>query len=169
METSSGLLPKWCGIDVKCRIFSSCVLAASFGAAQAQSLPPVQPQPGLHTLVTLEIRLKGAPTATNPSPTVKLYTWKLENADSRRFTLVVPCWNTKSTCPQVLAATVRVYVKLPWVANVNVTRFVLCDGSECGLPKFAPLVAKPGEGYRFSYNRIRAVWVEVPSVVALSP
>lgn len=131
----------------------------------AQTIPPVEPQAGLQGLVTLEIRLKGVPTLTNPSPTVKLYTWQLKNADSGTFILTIPCWNTTSACPRVIAATVRVFLKLPW-ANMNVTRFVLCNASECMLPVFPVMIAGPDESYRFSYDRTKAVWAEPPRIVS---
>jgi hypothetical protein len=142
------------------------VLAGVVVGARAQTIPPVQPQLGLHGLTLIEVRLKGAPTATNPSPTVRLIKWKPATIDAKTFTWTEPCWNAKSSCPQVVAATVRVYLSLPWLPNVNVTRFVLCGGSECLLPAFAPMQAKPGEGYRLSYDRYTAQWVEAPKVIS---
>lgn len=135
-------------------------------SAQAQTIPPVQPQFGLQALVTLEIRLKGAAVvgSTTP-PTVRLAKWQPATMDARTFTFTQFCWNTKSSCPQVASATVRVYLHLPWLPNVNVTRFVLCNAPECTLPTFAPLVAKPGEAYRFSYDRVTAQWVTPPGIV----
>jgi len=55
------------------------------------------------------------------------------------------------------------------VANVNVTRFVLCNASECLLPEFPALTAKPGEAYRFFYDRTTAQWVSHPVVVPIVP
>ena len=133
--------------------------------AFAQTIRPIQPQFGLQALVTLEIRLKGAPTANNPLPTVRLVKWQPATMDARTFTFTQFCWNTKSSCPQVVAATVRLYLNLPWLSNVNVTRFVLCNAPECTLPTFAPFVAKPGEAYRFSYDRVTAQWVTPPGIV----
>lgn len=136
-------------------------LLPAVAAAQA----PVEPQPGLHTMIELEIRLKGTPTATQPSPTVRLRKWTPSTIDARTFTLTEPCWNAKSACPQVVTVTAQLYLKLPWATRVNVTRFVLCSGSECLLPAFAPLQAKPGEAFRFSYDRMTAQWTEPPRIV----
>ena len=134
--------------------------------AAAQSPPPVQPQPGLHKLVSVEVRLKGAPTATGEQgSTVRLITFSPQNADSRTFILTQACWNKTAICPAVHAATVRLYLKLPWSTRLNVTRFVLCGSTECTLPHFAPIQAKPGQAYKFSYDRVEAIWTETPSVV----
>ena len=138
-------------------------------AARAQP-PPVQPQPGLHNYLEVEVRLKGNPTATNPSPTLRLekLTGWAPTADARYFNGAIACWRTTSTCPPVVGATARLYLKLPWIATrVNVTRFVLCDASECVLPPFAAMSAKPGEFFNFNYDRVAAVWKVQPSVTAV--
>jgi hypothetical protein len=132
-------------------------------AAWAQ-MPPVSAQQRnwLHTATDFEVRLKNAGGAT-----VKLVTLKFPSLNNRYFTYTVVCWNTASACPVVASATVRAYVKMPWAGRVNVTRFVLCDASECTMPVFAPLQAKTGEGYKFTYDRVKALWSPVPSVVAV--
>lgn len=128
---------------------------------------PVQPQPGLQGIGSAEIRLKGAPTLTNPSPTVRLSKVVFKNLDSKTFIHTEACWNAKTACPLVVAATVRVFIELPWLGRVNVSRFVLCNATECLLPAFAPLSANPGQAYRFSYDRYTAAWTEPPAVIHL--
>ena len=153
------------------KIFLRMLLLAllTFPAFAQSVLPPVQPQPGLQALTTIEIRLKGVPTATNPSPTVRLIKWSPKTIDVETFAVSEMCWNAKSPCPKVVEATARVYLTLPWLPNVNVTRFVLCPASECLLPPFSALQAKPGEIHWFIYNRYTAQWKTPPSVVSGAP
>ena len=88
--------------------------------------------------------------------------------DAGRFIVKVPCWNKVSVCPQVASVTIKVFLKVPWIGRANVTRFTLCSQSECSLPAFVALQAKPGEAYRFFYNRMTAAWGEAPSVVTVN-
>lgn len=145
---------------MNCRILEPCVLALFFGAAQAQTLPPVQPQPGLQNLIEIETRLKRADGST-----ARLLKETPPTIDARTFVAVIPCWNRTTTCPQIVSATVQLYIRLPWSTRMNVTRFVLCNGSECLLPPFAALQARPGEAYRFRYDRVSAQWAEPPTVI----
>ena len=150
------------------RLVASLLLALAPALVGAQP-PPVQPQPGLHNYLEVEVRLKGNPTATNPSPTLKvsnLTGWQ-PTVDARYFNGSIPCWRTAAACPPVVAATARVYLKLPWLlTRVNVTRFVLCDASECLLPPFTVMIAKPGQAFSFNYDRVDAVWKEPPTVIS---
>ena len=131
--------------------------------ALAQAIPPVQPQPGLQNSIAVEVRFKGARTATNPSPTLRVM--KFQTTDAKIYNVMHACWNKTTVCPPVVAATVRVYLSLPWDTSVNVTRFVLCNASECLLPSFSPLVAKPGQSFYFRYNRLQGQWEQPPSVI----
>jgi len=128
--------------------------------------PIVQPQSQtwLSDNIEVELRLK---TATESTAKVYIARFrKLE--DAGRFIVKVPCWNKVSVCPPVASVTIKVFLKVPWIGRANVTRFTLCSQSECSLPAFAALQAKPGEAYRFFYNRMTAAWEEAPSVVALN-
>ena len=150
------------------RRVASLLLALAPALVGAQT-SPVQPQPGLHNFMEVEVRLKGAPTATNPLPTLRLekLTGWTPTVEARYFNGSIACWRTASACPPVVAATARVYLKLPWITTrVNVTRFVLCDASECLLPPFPSMVAKPGQFFNFIYDRKDAVWKEPPRVTA---
>jgi hypothetical protein len=133
---------------------------------------PVQPQSigGLAEFVEFDIRFKGVATATNPAPTVKLASAvKFPTLEGQYFRHTEPCWNKTSACPVVVSATVQIFVRLPWIGTrTNVTRYLLCAGTECAMPSFQPMTAKPGEGFQFEYDRVKAVWNGVPSVVSMS-
>ena len=142
-------------------------LAALLGQVQAQ-MPLAKPQASTWAeLVEFEFRLKGVPSATGTVATVKLIKAKFPTLNATKFGLDEPCWNKTSVCPVVVSATAQVFIKLPWSTRLNVTKYVLCEASECLLPPFAQMQAKPGEGYRFRYNRLTAVWDTPPSVIAI--
>jgi hypothetical protein len=145
-------------------------LALLFFALHAQAQTSnVTPQ--IETLfeqnVQVDIRLKGPATATNPFPTVRLLTMKFTPLNAKSFVFSVPCWNASSACPKVVGVTVQVFLQTP-VGRANVTRFTgLCTSTtECVLPAFTAIQAKPGEIYRFNYSRINAAWNEPPLVMA---
>jgi hypothetical protein len=119
--------------------------------------------------VEVELRLKGPATTTNASPTIRVATIRFANVNARYFEHVWPCWNTASSCPQVTGVTARIYLKLPWTGRVNVTRYILCNGTECSLPNFPAIAAKPGEVYALSYDRIKAVWRVTPYITIPVP
>jgi len=139
-------------------------------AAQAPNVAPLA-ESYLDSITEVDIRLKGAATATNAFPTLKLNTGAkfIPKANALVLTHHEPCWN-KTTCPAVTAVTVQVFLNFPW-GRSNVTRYTgLCGNlTECTLPAFSPLTAKAGEAYRFVYDRVNAKWQEPPSVVAVLP
>ena len=123
-------------------------------------------------LIEIELRLRGAPTGAVTQladmPTVKVVTAKMPNYWARNYVYTVPCWNKTTVCPKVIAVSYRVMLKLPWSTRMNVTRFTNCEASECLLAGvFAPLQAKPGQGYSFNFDRIEAVWGAAPAVVSV--
>jgi len=155
---------------MRCSIFESCVLALFFSAAPVVAqVPNVTPQSEtwLDPIMEVDIRLKGAPTATSAFPTLKLLAEQkfLPSHNAIIYTVETPCWRT-TTCPAVTGMTVQVFLRLPW-GRSNVTRYTgLCgNSSECTMPAFDPLVAKAGEKYRFVYDRLAASWQVTPSVI----
>jgi len=134
--------------------------------AQAPNVTP-QVETWLEQNVQIDVRLKGAATTTNPFPTVRLITMKFTPLNAKSFVFSVPCWNASSACPKVLGVTAQVFLNTP-LGRSNVTRFSgLCGNStECVLPAFAAIQAKPGEIYRFNYSRVNAAWNEPPLTVA---
>ena len=125
----------------------------------AHAVEPIQPQPGLQRVVDIEVRLKSGAT------TVKVHRWTPLTINVGTVTLTVQCWNKVTDCPPVTSATVRLYLKLPWIPSVNITRYVLCNDTECLLPEFTPIQAPVGQAYKFSYDRRTARWVEPPRIV----
>jgi hypothetical protein len=144
-------------------------------AVAAQTVPPspnVTPQTvtGLQDYIEVDVRLKGIATATNPSPTIRVVgAARWEPMNGRYFTLDVPCWNKSSACPPVAGVTFQVFFRLTGSASrTNVTRFTGMCGlltTECIAPWFVPITAKPGESYRFRYDRVAANWDATPTVV----
>lgn len=132
-------------------------------------LPPAQPQTSnwFAEHVEFEVRLRGVATATNPSPVVHTSVLKFPTLAGNPFNVTIGCWRTTSSCQQVVAATVRVFIRLPWNTRANITKYVLCSGTECMMPAFSPMTAKVGESYSFKYDRTTAKWVTVPSVVVV--
>lgn len=128
---------------------------------------PVQPQSDnwLAERIEFEVRLKGDPTPTNSFPTVKVTTIKFHGLTGQRFTANIGCWQTASACPKVSAVTVKVFLQVPWIGRVNVSKYFLCKSSECLMPGFTPLVANVGQSYSFSYDRIAAKWASAPTVI----
>jgi hypothetical protein len=154
---------------------AAALLALVSFAASAQ-VPVSQPMSGrwFSNVLEIELRLKGEPAAgkqvkaVNDLPTRRVVRVKFRNYNARYLTYTVPCWNKVSACQSVIAVTYRVMLKLPWSQRLNVTKYVNCQAVECLLAGvFAPLVAKPGEGYSFRYDRVEAVWAPAPNVVAL--
>lgn len=141
------------------------LLLALGAAAQAPNVTP-QVATWLESNTEVDIRLKGVPTATNPSPTVRLVRGvRFDPPFAQNYIYSLPCWNTASVCPQVVGVTIQVFLTLP-TGRSNVTRFTgMCgNASECVLPSFSGVQAKPGESYRFNYSRVKAIWNEPPSV-----
>jgi len=144
------------------------------GHAAGQLPPKVRQQStmGWQEQVEFDVRLKGVPiyvdgVQVKPSATVKLVTGlRFKSLQTRYFAYTVPCWNKTAPCPKVAFITIQAFVRLPWNAGrVNVTKYMLCDSAECSLPDIIPIQAKPGEGYSFRYDRVKAVWDPVPFVV----
>lgn len=144
------------------------LLAALVASAQTPNVTP-QTETFLESAHEVDIRLKGVPSATGTVPTVKLLSaFKAANPNDTSYTLAVPCWNAVSACPPVAGVTVQVFLNLGILGRKNVTAFTgLCGiATECTLPVFTPIQAKPGESYKFWYSRVSAAWKEQPSVVA---
>ncbi|MDH4172176.1 MAG: hypothetical protein OEW90_00925 [Betaproteobacteria bacterium] len=122
----------------------------------------------------IELRMKGPPAAgsqvsvLSDLPTRRIEKVVFKDYNARYLNYVVPCWNTKSACPEIIAVTYRVMLKLPWSNRLNVTKYTNCSASECLLAGvFLPLRAKPGEGYSLKFDRVSGLWAETPIVVAL--
>jgi hypothetical protein len=117
--------------------------------------------------IEFELRLKTT-SASGAQSTAKLITKRFANINARYYTHTEPCWNKTSACPKIDAVTARAYLTLPWLPRTNITKFLLCNASECALSPWAiPIQAKPGEGYFFDFDRVGGEWRTVPSVVKL--
>jgi len=117
--------------------------------------------------VEFELRMRGTNSKGSPY-TVRVVKLRFSNINARYYVHIEPCWNKVSACPAVNAVTIRAYLTLPWLPRTNITKFLLCNASECLLEPWAiPIQAKPNEGYRFDYDRVAGLWRTVPSVVAL--
>jgi hypothetical protein len=152
-------------------------LAVFLLSAQAYGqLPAAQPQNQADfysSFIEIELRLKRA-----DGTTARVHVPKFGTMNAGAFTVTVPCWNKASACPAVVAVTARVSVLLPWIpTKSNVTKYVLCNGSECqlyyddgtpsGSPTFPAISAKPGEGYQIRFDRLKGRITPQPIVVAV--
>lgn len=149
------------------RLLLTLTLLASF-AAQAQ-MPKVEKlsRSWFNDKVEFELRLK-TKNAKGEESTARLVTVKFANINARYYKHTEPCWNKASACPAIGGVTVRAYLTTPWLPRTNITRFLLCNGTECQLdPWVNPIQAKPGEGYAFDFDRVGGKWRTMPSVVKL--
>ena len=145
-----------------------CAIALMMWLPAMAQMPLAKPQASTWAeLVEFEFRLRGVPNAAGTVSTARLIKARFATLNATAFTHTEPCWNTASACPVVASATVRIFIKLPWSTRLNVTKYVLCEASECLLPPFAQMQAKVGEGYSFRYNRLTAAWDTPPRVVAV--
>jgi hypothetical protein len=135
------------------------LLAASSAWGQ---LPSSQPQTlDISAWIEIELRLK---TAENKTARVHVAQFKTLNAAT--YLVTIPCWNKASVCPAVTAVTAKAFVKLPWTTlKYNVTNRLLGPGTEVqlyfdsgtpeGSASFPAIAPKPGEAYRFRYDRVK--------------
>lgn len=158
------------------RLFVILLLSLPLLPVGAQTPPNVTSRSAswLDEAMEVDIRLRGQPTASNPAgPLVRLISAQKFDPQNNAviYNLTIPCWNVVSACPAVHGLTFQVFLRLPNGARQNVTPYSGRCGVEstCVVAWFPPIAAKPGDGYKFRYDSVKAVWVETPSVIRLLP
>ena len=135
----------------------ACVASSAHG----QTLKPMT---GFEKYIEADLLFKNAADKT-------LFTRKLPSGGyvmpdlwSASYEHTEKCWNNSSPCV-VAGLALQIYVNAPWLPRTNVSRFFEGCTSQCVLPPFAMITAKPGEPMRFEFNRVNAQWNHPPSVV----